>query len=157
MQIIANNTIIEAEKLAAVVSGAIQSFYDIDEAGKIIEPDFETVRTWAGNFVNTYAGELRTKIGTNIPFQGDVYQLKQTEAEAFVKDVAADAAKYPVIFAEAAARQMTPAAVAAEYLYNAELWPKLLANIEAIRLGSLAKLQAAKSIADIEAVLGALG
>lgn len=140
------------------VSAAIKSFGVVDlETGGFTPPDVAAVRPWAIDVVNDYAGQLRTAIGTNIPFQGDVYQLKQTEAEAFVKDVAADAAKYPVIFAEAAARQMTTAAVAAEYLYNAELWPKLLANIEAIRLGSLAKLQAAKSIADIEAVLSALG
>jgi len=127
--------------------------YNGDE---IIEPTMEDVAKLAATIINTYAGELRTKIGTDIPFQGDVYQLKETEAKSFATDNSPDATKYPVMFAEAAARQMKPADVAAEYLYNSQAWPVLLAQIEAVRLGSLAKIQAAKSIADIEAVLASL-
>jgi len=123
---------------------------------EIIPPALETVQAWAAGFVNTYAGELRTKIGTDIPFQGDVYQLKETEAKSFATDNSPDATKYPVMFAEAAARQMQPADVAAEYLYNSQAWPVLLAQIEGLRLGSLAKLQMATTVKEIETILAGL-
>lgn len=153
---VTSNSLSQSQCKLEAVDGRLKEIFGVDDVGIFSPPDIAVVQAWAARFINTYAGELRTKIGTDIPFQGDVYQLKETEAKAFATDNAPDATKYPVMFAEAAARQMKPADVAAEYLHNSQAWPVLLAQIEALRLGSLSKLQAAKSIADVEAVLGAL-
>ncbi len=136
---------------AASIAIAELGQYDIDD--NYIPADLATAQAWAVGEINRIAGELRTAIGTNIPFQGDVYQLKEREALAFQADDAPDATKYPVIYAEATARQMQPADLVAEYLYNAQAWPVAIAQIEAMRMGAITALSAASTVEEIEAVL----
>ena len=145
MKIFANDMCINGPD---AVRHAIQSFGNA--------PDVEIVRTWAINTVNRLAGDARTRIGTDIPFQGDVYQLKQAEAIAFQSDDAPDATKYPVTYAEAAARGMEPSELVAEYLANAAAWPQVLAAIEAVRMGTITAIGAATDIDGIEAALAAI-
>lgn len=106
--------------------------------------------------VNRQAGEARSRIGTNIPFQGDMYQMKGEEAYAYPADPAPSADKYPLAYAEAQARGMTVEAVVAEYCYNAVMWPRLLAAIEAVRMAAITAIKSAASIGEIEAALVAM-
>jgi hypothetical protein len=147
---------VDNQQITGAVGVAIAALGTYDADDNYVPPALEAVQTWAVNEINRHAGDLRTQIGTDIPFQGDVYQLKQAEAIAFQTDDAPDATKYPVTYAEAAARGMQPADLAAEYLYNATAWPVLLANIEAMRMGAITAIQAAQTVAEIETVLSGL-
>ena len=119
-------------------------------------PTLEQARAAAVVEVNRQAGEARSRVGTNIPFQGDLYQMKSDEAARWVLDTEPTAAKYPILYAEAAARGMEPAAVQAEYAANAQAWPQIMAAIEAVRMGSRAALAAAESVEEIAEILAAV-
>lgn len=119
-------------------------------------PTLEQARAAAVVEVNRLAGEARSRIGTNIPFQGDLYQMKAAEAARWVLDTEPTAAKYPIMYAEAAARGMEPAAVRAEYAYNAQAWPQIMAALEAVRMGTRAALAAAETVEEVEAILAAV-
>ena len=119
-------------------------------------PTLEQARAAAVAEVNRQAGEARSRVGTNIPFQGDLYQMKSDEAARWVLDTEPTAAKYPILYAEAAARGMEPAAVQAEYAANAQAWPQIMAAIETVRMGSRAALAAAESVEEIAEILAAV-
>lgn len=71
-----NSTILSAaDCMAAAVAGRLREVFGVDDAG-VFAPDLAQVRGWAIALVNRQAGEARARIGTNIPFQGDVYQIK---------------------------------------------------------------------------------
>ena len=106
--------------------------------------------------INRLAGEARSRVGTNIPFQGDVYQLKGEEAFAFASDPEPSQYKYPLLYAEAQARGMELSALVAEYAYNAVMWPRILAAIEAVRMGARVALAAAESVEEIAEILAAV-
>jgi hypothetical protein len=119
-------------------------------------PTLEQARAAAVAEVNRQAGEARSRVGTNIPFQGDLYQMKGDEAARWAVDTEPTAAKYPIMYAEAAARGMEPAAVQAEYAANAQAWPQIMAAIEAVRMGSRAQLAAAETVEEIAEILAAV-
>ncbi len=144
-----------AECMALAVNGRLREVFGVNEDGTFT-PDIERLRTWAVDVVNRQAGEARSEVGTNIPFQGDVYQLKEREVTGYQADTDPSAAKYPVLYAEAGARGMDVAAVAAEYAANAQLWPQLIAAIEAQRMGAITAIKAASTVAEIEAILAGL-
>lgn len=106
--------------------------------------------------INAQAGEQRARYATNIPFQGDLYQLKEREALLFVSDSYPDSDTYPILYAESAARSLPPATVAAEYLANAAQLPRILAAIEGVRMGAITAIKAAATVAEIEAALVAV-
>lgn len=103
--------------------------------------------------INRQAGEARSRIGTDIPFQGNVYQLKWEEAFAFTSDEEPNQYKYPLLYAEAQARGMELSTLVAEYAYNAVMWPRILAAIEAVRMKMRVMIEAATAVAEVEAIL----
>lgn len=158
VRLTANGKIITSDTISNAVGLAILAMAEVNpETMELILAPLETVRAWAVGFVNDYAGQLRTAIGTNIPFQGDVYQLKEREVAGYLADPSPTAQKYPVLFAEAQARLMEVSAVAAEYAYNAQAWPVAIAQIEAMRLGTITAIKSAQSVAEIEAALSTIG
>lgn len=118
--------------------------------GQYIEPDFEIVRAWALCTVNDLAGLERVKYATNIPFQGDLYQLKEQEALGYQSD---PTGYYPILTAESSSRNISPADLATEYLTNAALFPQILAAIEGVRMATITAIKSADSIGEIESAL----
>ncbi|MCG3208607.1 MAG: hypothetical protein FOGNACKC_02218 [Anaerolineae bacterium] len=147
---------IEGSDKTAVIRAWVEQWYMVDDLTNEITIDLERIKTNSVDLINRQAGEARTRIGTNIPFQGDVYQLKQQEAAAFAADAEPSAASYPVLYAEAQARSMEPAALAAEYSANAQAWPQIIAAIEAVRMASITSIKNATTITEIEAALVAI-
>lgn len=103
--------------------------------------------------VNRQAGEARSRVGTDTPFQDAVYLMKGEEAFAFASDSEPNQYKYPLIYAEAEARGMELSALVAEYAYNAVMWPRILAAIEAVRMGARVAVEAAMAVAEVEEIL----
>jgi len=93
--------------------------------------------------INELAGEARKFFGTDIPFQGDLYQLKEKEAIAYQGDGNPTAEKYPIMYAEAGAREIAISVVATEYITNATLFPLVLSVVETYRMGLITSVQSA--------------
>lgn len=119
---------------------------DYNDWGWLVRLPLAEAREWARGEVNDQAGDRRCVYATNIPFQDALYLRKQQEAQGpmpgypafpypgFLNDSEPGPDKYPVLYAEAAARGITPAELAQEYATNAGLWPQVLAAIEAVRV-----------------------
>lgn len=150
MRLIVNDQVIENSDPAVLFRTALETFTTINLDGTVTPPGIDLVRSWAIATINTQAGDQRIRYATNIPFQGDLYQLKGKEALAYQSDPNGN---YPILQAEAAARGVDPTDLAAEYLVNAALFPQILAAIEAVRMATITALKSAASIAQIETAL----
>lgn len=78
--------------------------------------------------------------------QAMTYQRKEAEARAWLAD---DATPVPFLAAEAPARGMTIAALAAEVVALADAWVSVGAAIEALRMGGKAAVEVAGSLGTI--------
>lgn len=128
----------------------------------------EEAQEWARGEVNDQAGDRRCVYATDIPFQDALYLRKQQEAQGpmpgypafpypgFLNDSEPGPDKYPVLYAEAAGRGITPAELAQEYVANAVMWPQVLAAIEAVRVPAGDTIRAAEDHETIISVLGNL-
>lgn len=94
--------------------------------------------------IDSEAGAFRTRFITDVPGQAETYLRKQTEAEAYAAD---PGGTYPMLSAEASARNMSIGAVAAEVAATAAAWVQLGAAIEGLRMGAKTGVRAASTIA----------
>lgn len=136
--------------------------------GWLVRLPLEEAREWARGEVNDQAGDRRCVYATNIPFQDALYLRKQQEAQGpmpgypafpypgFLNDSEPGPDKYPVLYAEAAARGVIPAELAQEYAANAGLWPQVLAAIEAVRVPAGDAIRAAEDHETMIEVLNGL-
>ena len=107
----------------------------------------------ATNQVNRDCGAFRASIATDIPFQSEVYAAKQAEAERYASDPTPNATNYPYIVAEAATTKMTVPQKVAEITAIAAQWVQVSAMAEAKRRGAIVAIEAATSVADVEAAI----
>jgi hypothetical protein len=103
--------------------------------------------------VNRDCGAFRASIATDIPFQSEVYAAKQAEAERYANDPTPKPADYPYIVAEAATTKMTVPQKVAEITAIAAQWVQVSAMVEAKRRGAIVAIDAAQSVADVEAAI----
>lgn len=107
----------------------------------------------ATNQVNRDCGAFRASIATDIPFQSEVYAAKQAEAARYASDPTPTPADYPYIVAEAATTKMTVPQKVAEITAIATQWVQVSAMVEAKRRGAIVAIDAAMSVADVEAAI----
>ena len=107
----------------------------------------------ATNQVNRDCGVFRASIATDIPFQSEVYAAKQTEAARYANDPTPNPADYPYIVAEATTTRMTVRQKVAEITAIATQWVQVSAMVEAKRRGAIVAIDAATSVADVEAAI----
>jgi hypothetical protein len=79
------------------------------------------------------------------------YQRKEAEARAFLAAEAPVAGDYPMLAAEATARSMTIAALAADVVAAADAYTALAAGVEAARASARIAIEAAPTIAAMRA------
>lgn len=96
--------------------------------------------------IDREAGVFRKRFITDVPGQQQTYAEKEREARAWTAD--ADPADFPFLAAEAAARDVSIADVAALVIATADAWRLLGAAIEGARMGSKAAVTAAKTAGD---------
>lgn len=95
---------------------------------------------------------------TASPSRGARYQRKEAEARAYLAAGEPEepaAAVYPMLVAEATARSLTPAAMAAEIITAADAYTALAAEAEAARARLAAAVAAAADLAEMEAAAAA--
>lgn len=95
--------------------------------------------------IDAEAGAFRTRFITSVPGQEATYAEKEREARAWADD---PDGSYPFLAAEAVARGIAIAAVAAEVIATADAWRGLGALIEAARIAGKRAVTAAKVAGD---------
>lgn len=105
--------------------------------------------------INAAAGAVRRLYITDIPGQPAIYQMKETEARAWLADPDPDPADYPFIAAEIGITAATGYEVAQVYLNLGALYVQAAAQLEHVRLGHIAMAETAPTPEDATAVADA--
>lgn len=98
----------------------------------------------------------RTALITDLPGQSMIYLAKEAEARAWLADPAPDMAEYPMLSAEIGITAPDAQALAQIWLNMATLWRSAAATLEARRLTLTAAIDAATTVAEVEAVVDQL-
>lgn len=112
------------------------------------EINLDVLRAYLAANIDTQAERVRQQFLTPGAGQGMTYIRKEMEARAWVAD---SEAATPFLTAEAAARGMTLAELAAEVIQLADAWVAIGSAIEGLRMG--AKTAIARSVTFGEVVL----
>lgn len=110
------------------------------------ELDLTALRTFLSDTVDNQAELERQRFLTPGAGQAMTYQAKQAEARAWTAD---NNAPTPFLSAEAPARGMTIAALAAEVIQLVDVWIAIGSAIEGKRMGAKAAIGAAQVLGDI--------
>lgn len=110
--------------------------------------DLTPLRAQMSAAVDVAAGAFRSQFITVTPGQEATYIYKANEARAWTAD---NSAPTPLLSPEAAARNMTIAALAAEVLANESAWLQLGGKIEGARMGAKTAIAAATNIGGVVA------
>lgn len=105
--------------------------------------ELEASRSEASRQINNFIGHIRTKFVTVIPAQDMVYQAKEAEAKAYLTDPAPVEADYPFIHAEIGITGDSAWQVAQVYANQALILRQTAAQLETVRLGHIAMIEAA--------------
>lgn len=105
--------------------------------------------------INAAAGAVRRLYITDIPGQPTIYQMKETEARAWLADPDPDLSNYPFIAAEIGITATTGYEVAQVYLNLAAIYVQAAAQLEHARLGHIAMAETAPTPEDATAVADA--
>ena len=105
--------------------------------------------------VNAGAGRVRAAFVTEIPGQEMLYVYKAAEAARFLAEATppTDLTTYPLIAAEIGITGATATDVATTYNTQAGLWQVIAAQLETIRLGAIAAIEAATMPSEIATAL----
>lgn len=95
----------------------------------------------------------RSAVITVLPGQDMIYQAKEAEARAWIADPAPDLADYPLLSAEIGLTAPDAHSLAQLWLNMALLWRQAAAELEALRLGVGAAIEAAGTVEEVEAAM----
>lgn len=110
----------------------------------------------ATNQVNRDCGVFRASVGTDIPFQAEVYAEKRDEAARYLKDPKPDLAHYPYLTGEAASTGVTVPELAGQIAGITVQWTAVSAKAEATRRGALVAIDGAQSVVEVERAIPAV-
>lgn len=110
--------------------------------------DLDALRAALAAEVDAMAERVRSFFLTPGAGQAMTYQRKEAEARAWTAD---NSVAMPFLSAEAPARGMTIAALAAEVIHLADAWTSTGAAIEGMRMGAKAAIAAADNLGAIVA------
>ena len=103
--------------------------------------------------VNGMADQVRRMFITPIIGQEMVYLEKEAEARRYLNDLEPDLSDYPFISAEVGVSAVTAQQVAQLYLNLGAQWRVVGSMLENVRLGSIAAIEAATTLAQILAAV----
>lgn len=106
----------------------------------------------ATRMINDAAGTLRERYITAIPGQDMIYLAKKDEAISYVALAPATLADYPLLAAEVGITAPTAYELSQLWLNMGAAWLAAAADIEAARLGAIAQVQIATSVAAAMAI-----
>lgn len=98
----------------------------------------------------------RATMITTLPGQQMIYLAKEAEAARYIADPAPDLATYPMLAAEIGITAPDAWQLAQIWLAMADLWRQEAAQLEALRLGTAAAVEAAGTVAEVDAAMTVL-
>lgn len=104
-----------------------------------------------------HVSALRAVHITVLPGQDMIYQAKEAEARAWLATSAANLSDYPLLAAEIGITAPDPDQLAQLWLNMGTLWRQAAAQIEALRLGTGAAIDAAETVEEVEMAVEAIG
>lgn len=119
-----------------------------DLLNEIVEAKTNTIAA-----INNAIGVIRSKFITVIPAQDMLYQAKEAEAKAYLTDADPVVADYPFIHAEIGITGQDAWQVAQVYVNQAMILRQVAAQLETVRLGHIAMVEAATDVEAIDAAL----
>ena len=124
-------------------------------AGALVLVDLNPAKAVARARINNLIDAARAPYVTDIAGQEAIYAEKAKEAVAYVAAILPDLSDYPFISAEIGITAPDAYALAQVWLNMVALLRAVGAQSEQVRLGAIGQINAATSLAEIEAVLGA--
>jgi len=118
--------------------------------------DLEAAKASAKSKVATWAATERAKYMTVMPGQEMIYLAKEAEAYGYLTDPTPRPENYPFIAAEIGITAPDGYQIAQIWAHMSALWRDVAAQIEAVRLGLAAEIDAAGTAAEIETALDRL-
>ena len=106
--------------------------------------------------ITTRISAARSAMITTLPGQQMIYLAKEAEAARYIADPAPDLATYPMLAAEIGITAPDAWQLAQIWLSMADLWRQAAAQLEALRLGTAAAVEAAGTVGEVEAAMGVL-
>ncbi|SEO27712.1 hypothetical protein SAMN04488103_11836 [Gemmobacter aquatilis] len=95
----------------------------------------------------------RATMITTLPGQQMIYMAKEAEAARYIADPAPDPATYPLLAAEIGITAPDAWQLAQIWLGMADLWRQAAAQLEALRLGTAAAVEAADTVGEVDAAM----
>lgn len=114
--------------------------------------DLETAKAAAIARVNDWAGRERARHITIAPGQDMIYLAKEAEALRYLADPDPAPADYPLICAEVGITAPDAYQIAQVWAYMSAMWRQVAAQIETLRLGTIAQIEAAQTEAAVAAI-----
>ena len=106
--------------------------------------------------ITTRISAARSAMITTLPGQQMIYLAKEAEAARYISDPAPDLATYPLLAAEIGITAPDAWQLAQIWLGMADLWRQAAAQLEALRLGTAAAVEAAGTVAEGDAAMTVL-
>ncbi|WP_288994726.1 hypothetical protein [uncultured Gemmobacter sp.] len=98
----------------------------------------------------------RAALITDLPGQSMIYLAKEAEARAWMADPTPDPAAYPLLSAELGITAPDAASLAQIWLNLATLWRSTAADLEALRLTTIAAIDAATTLEEVDAAMASV-
>lgn len=117
-----------------------------------IAADLAAAKAQAIAAVNDWAGRARARHITIAPGQSMIYLAKEAEARAWIADPTPDPAAYPLLSAELGITAPDAWQLAQIWLGMADIWRQAAAQLEALRLGTIAQIEAAQDEAAVSEI-----
>ena len=121
------------------------------------EAALATARAAARARLTAHITTARAALITVLPGQDMIYQAKEAEARAWIADPSPDPVSYPLLSAEIGLTAPDAHSLAQLWLNMAQLLRQAAAELEALRLGVGAAIDAAETVEEVEAALRTLG
>lgn len=118
--------------------------------GQLYFADLEPYRVRARAKLTDQVRQMREPLVTSLPGQDMVYLRKEHEAGLYLQDPDPDMANYPLLEAEVGITAETAYQLAQLWLNMSQIWRTAAAQLERYRLGTLARIDAAMSVAELE-------
>lgn len=152
--VLSSEMVFEGDPGWAEALAAVGSFEAVPEPPS--ERTLEQARAAGIAWVNTLSGVVRRKFITDIPGQEAIYLMKLDEAQAWTADPAPDMQKYPLIAAEIGITGQDAYQVAQVYMNLSGIYVEAASQLETARLGAIAVIETATTVAEIDAATAAL-
>lgn len=157
-----NDAIASCEVGQAVLAGDWSNHLIVEGVPQAIIPpaadpvaELTGAKEYAVGFVNVAIGSVRARYITDIPGQGMIYQAKEAEAIDYLSRTPepSDLSEFPFLANEIGTTAPTASELAQVWINLSSQWRGVGSQLENLRLGTLAAVEAATSPAEVDTII----